>query len=248
MMTSNAPLLLLDHASAAASVAVVDCEGKVLASSLELRPQMQAERLALMVQECLKNAGLRPSQLGAIVCQRGPGSYTGLRIGAALAQGIALPWNIPMLGVSTLEAMAWGWWHQDSSMHYSYSKVISMMDARRMEVFCGVYGWRNEALEILSPGSALVLDKGAFSAWEGHDVALVGDGVPKWRNLLVESQQIERWQSAIFVSDWQCTAASWAGLALRGLALGLTISPADFRVDYHKDFYSPSLKRREFSK
>jgi len=244
MKPSKSPLLLLDHASPVASVAVVDGEGKVLASSLELRPQMQAERLALMVQECLKDAGLRAPQLGAIACQRGPGSYTGLRIGAALAQGIALPWNIPMLGVSTLEAMAWGWWHQDSSLSSRCSTVISMMDARRMEVFCGVYGWTSGTLEVLAPGSALVLDQDAFSDWAGHKVALVGDGVAKWRNLLVESQQIERWQDAVFVSDWQCNAASWAGLALRGLALGLTISPADFRVDYYKDFYSPSLQGR----
>ncbi|NBV04368.1 MAG: tRNA (adenosine(37)-N6)-threonylcarbamoyltransferase complex dimerization subunit type 1 TsaB [Cytophagia bacterium] len=244
MKPSTSPLLLLDHASPVASVAVVDGEGKVLASSLELRPQMQAERLALMVQACLKDAGLRPAQLGAIACQRGPGSYTGLRIGAALAQGIALPWNIPILGVSTLEAMAWGWWHQDSSLSSRCSTVISMMDARRMEVFCGVYGWTSGTLEVLASGSALVLDQDAFSAWAGHRVALVGDGVAKWRNLLVESQQIERWQEAIFVSDWQCNAASWAGLALRGLALGQTNSPADFRVDYHKDFYSPSLQGR----
>ncbi len=248
MKPSNAPLLLLDHASPAASVAVVDREGKVLASSMELRPQMQAERLALMVQECLKDAGLLPSQLGAIACQRGPGSYTGLRIGVALAQGIAMPWNIPMLGVSTLEAMAWGWWHQEPSRRYRYSKVISMMDARRMEVFCGVYGWNAGTMEVLSSGSALILDKDKFSTWAGQGLAMIGDGVVKWRNLLVESQQFDRWQEAVFVSNWQCTAASWAGLALRGLALGLTISPSDFRVDYHKDFYSPSLQGREFSK
>lgn len=237
----DSPLLLLDHASAAASVAVVNCDGVVLASSLELRPQMQAERLALMVQECLKDAGLRPHQLGAIACQRGPGSYTGLRIGAALAQGIALPLNIPMLGVSTLEAMAWGWWHQEPSRITRYPKVISMMDARRMEVFCGVYRWGHDALEILSPGSALILDEGVLCDWASDGVALVGDGVAKWRAFLIESQLIDRWEGACFVSDWQHTALSWAGLALHDLEQGRILSPADFRVDYHKEFYIPSL-------
>jgi tRNA threonylcarbamoyladenosine biosynthesis protein TsaB len=241
MHPSDSPLLLLDHAGAAASVAVIDRDGVVLASSFELRPQMQAERLAKMVQDCLKEVGLRPPQLGAIACQRGPGSYTGLRIGAALAQGLALPWNIPILGVSTLEAMAWGWWHEEPCRLLRYPRVIPMMDARRMEVFCGVYAWNRHALEILMQGTAMILQKDSLSSWAGGDVAMLGDGVVKWQAFLAESQQCHRWQGAVFVQDWLHTASSWSGLALYYLAEGRSESPRDFRVDYHKDFYSPSL-------
>lgn len=241
MPRSDSPLLLLDHAGASASVAVVDGDGAVLTSSLELRPQMQAERLAVMVQDCLREAGLHPSQVGAIACQRGPGSYTGLRIGAALAQGIALPWGIPIVGVSTLEAMAWGWWHDEPSRLQRYPKVISMMDARRMEVFCGVFAWNGYAPDILMQGSALILQEDSLSSWAGADVALLGDGVAKWQDLLVASQQHHRWEGAAFVQGWQSTAPSWAGLALHYLAEGCCVSPEHFRVDYHKDFYSPSF-------
>jgi len=241
MPRPDSPLLLLDHAGAAASVAVVDGDGVVLSSLLELRPQMQAERLAGMAQDCLREAGLHPSQLGAIACQRGPGSYTGLRIGAALAQGIALPWDIPIVGVSTLEAMAWGWWHEEPYRLQRYPKVIPMMDARRMEVFCGVYSWNYNATEILMHGSALILQEESLSSWAGADVALLGDGVAKWQALLLASQHSHRWDGAAFVQDWQSTASSWAGLALHYLETGRSESPELFRVDYHKDFYSPSL-------
>lgn len=242
MIQSTSPLLVLDHAGSAASVAVVDSAGRVLASALEVRSQMQAERLALMVQDCLKDAGLKPNELKGIACQRGPGSYTGLRIGAALAQGIALPWNLPILGVSTLETMAWGWWDQEPSRKALVPQVISMIDARRMEVFCGVFGWGPKGMEIKLPGTALILHQEAFKEWCGTQVAMVGDGSVKWKNLLLESQGIDLWMGATFDGEWQSTATSWVGLALLYWERGRMVPPADFRVDYHKEFYSPFLQ------
>ena len=89
-----------------------------------------AERLHIHIDEVLKTAQISKNQLNAIAISKGPGSYTGLRIGVSAAKGLCFALNIPLISVPTLEALA----HQ---IENPKGTIVAMLDARRMEVYSG---------------------------------------------------------------------------------------------------------------
>lgn len=100
-------LLALDTCLASCSVAVFDGDSqRVIAAQCELMDRGQAEALAPMVQNVLANAGLGMDAITAIAATTGPGTFTGVRIGLAMAQGLALPRALPIIGISTMQATA----------------------------------------------------------------------------------------------------------------------------------------------
>ncbi len=100
-------ILALDTSLGACSVAVVETgSARLLAGRYEERPKGHGEVIMGMIKSALGEAGLKPSDLKAVVCTTGPGSFTGLRIGIAAARGLALGLDIPALGISTLETLA----------------------------------------------------------------------------------------------------------------------------------------------
>jgi tRNA threonylcarbamoyladenosine biosynthesis protein TsaB len=100
-------ILAIDTALSACSAAIVR-DGEALATRVEPMARGQAERLAPLVDELMDEAGLRFDQLDAIAVTRGPGAFTGLRVGLAFARGLALALDKPCLGFSTLEVLAAG--------------------------------------------------------------------------------------------------------------------------------------------
>lgn len=100
-------ILAVDTALSACSAALLR-SGEVLTSRVEPMAKGQAERLAPMTQELLTEAGITPAQLDRIAVTRGPGAFTGLRIGLAFARGLAVALNRPCVGISTLEVLAHG--------------------------------------------------------------------------------------------------------------------------------------------
>jgi len=124
-------VLALDSASRHCSVAVCDAEG-VRAEASEASGETHARHMMVLIDEVLRCAGLAMGQIDGIAVCRGPGSFTGVRIAMATAKGLAAAAGLPLVGVSSLAALAWplsdfpGW-------------ICPMLDARRHEVYFARY-------------------------------------------------------------------------------------------------------------
>ena len=124
--------LAFDASTEACSVAL-SINNQVI-SEFQLCPQSHSLVLLPMIDKLLKRADHKLSQLDGIIFGRGPGSFTGVRIGTGVAQGLAFSADLPVVGVSTLQAMA-----QQAFMKHSISKVIATIDARMSEIYVGYY-------------------------------------------------------------------------------------------------------------
>ncbi len=124
--------LALDASTEACSVAL-QLDDKVSAS-YELCPQSHSLRLLPMIDELLKGAGIELADIDGLIFGQGPGSFTGVRIGVGVAQGLAFSANLPVVGVSSLQAMA-----QQAFIRHGEKQVIAAIDARMSEVYNGYY-------------------------------------------------------------------------------------------------------------
>lgn len=133
----NAPVILaIDTALGACSAAIVQ-GGVILGESEEPVPGRQSRVLVPMIESLLEKAGLAYKDMGAIACTLGPGGFTGIRVGLATARAIALAAGKPMIGVSTLETIAWG--------AKIEGDVLAVIDARRGQFYAQRFR-RNGAL------------------------------------------------------------------------------------------------------
>lgn len=173
-------ILALDTSTDACSVAL-NQNGEVT-SLFEIAAQSHTQRLLPMVDEILSSANLKLSQLDAIAFGRGPGSFTGLRICAGIVQGLAFGANIPVVPISTLQAMALQYFRHHESFD---GVVLPSLDARMNEVYWGLYKRHPETLcalvneEQVSPpadvvaqvGQQLVI--GVGSGWNYSELAAI---------------------------------------------------------------------------
>ena len=147
-------ILALDTATEACSVALLS-GGKIFSQD-ELSPRAHTQRILPMIDALLNQAGISLQQLDALAFGRGPGSFTGVRVGAGIAQGLAFGANLPVLPISNLLAMAEAAYRQLKA-----ENVVTLIDARMNEVYFAQYekseqGWREEVPEqVCSPEHAL---------------------------------------------------------------------------------------------
>jgi tRNA threonylcarbamoyladenosine biosynthesis protein TsaB len=137
-----------------------------------------AENLHVFIQDILEEASLKPNQLNAISVSSGPGSYTGLRIGFSAAKGLAYALQIPLIIIDTLQALT------SLVLNPANPQVLycPMIDARRMEVYLGMY---DSSLETIIPVKAFILDEHSIqSLSQKHLTYFFGDGMPKAKALL----------------------------------------------------------------
>ncbi len=126
----SAKILALDTATETCSVALM--VGDKVYSRSEFAPRDHTKKILPMVDEVLKEAGLTLNDLDALAFGRGPGSFTGVRIGIGIAQGLAFGADLPMIGISTLKAMAQGAYRKSGA-----ANVATAIDARMSEVYWG---------------------------------------------------------------------------------------------------------------
>jgi tRNA threonylcarbamoyladenosine biosynthesis protein TsaB len=153
------------------SVAVT-LDGKVLGALFHEELNAHAERVLGLIEELLASAGWTRSSLDRVAVGVGPGSFTGLRVGIALAQGIALGLDRPLIGVGSLRAMASGLPAEDSRTR------VAVLDARRSELFVAAYAPNGD--ELLAP-SALPMAEAETTlrtTLAGRSAVLVGEGAP----------------------------------------------------------------------
>jgi len=134
-----------------------------------------AERLHKYIDEVLSQANIEPKQLDAIAVSKGPGSYTGLRIGVSTTKGLCFALDKPLLAISTLEALA----HQ---VDVENGVIIPMLDARRMEVYSAVF---DASYVQIRETQAQILDESSFVDYLNKGkVYFIGNGVDKSKDII----------------------------------------------------------------
>ena len=176
-------ILAIDSSGIVASAAIVT-EDTVLAEYNTDYKKTHSETLLPMIDSLMKMTETDVNDLDAIAVAKGPGSFTGLRIGSATAKGLALAADKPIIEISTLEAMAY-------QLYGSKSVICPMMDARRHEVYYGAFRFEGEKLVRLLPDDAApasdVIEKLNVL---GESVMLTGDGIPVNRTALEQGLNI----------------------------------------------------------
>lgn len=216
-------ILAIDSSGMVASAAVVE-DDKVLAEFNINNKKNHSTTLLPMIDALTKFLQLDLETLDAIAVSRGPGSFTGLRIGSATAKGIALSLEKPIVEISTIETMAY-------QLFGVKGLICPLMDARRNQVYTGVYRFNEAALETVMEDSALdIEDVIKFLNAKGEPVMFLGDGVPVYKDVLKEKLDIP-YEFALAFQNRQ-RAAALGVLAVRYAEEGRTVASEMHRPQY----------------
>jgi tRNA threonylcarbamoyladenosine biosynthesis protein TsaB len=222
-------ILNIETATTACSVAVSENETLLAHETLD-NGYTHAENLHLFVKKTLALSGITPKDLDAVAVSRGPGSYTGLRIGTSAAKGFAFAMNIPLIAVDTLQLMTCMAVSQENkNMLY-----CPMIDARRMEVYTAQY---NAALGMVVPPTALIVDEQALPAYGDQALCFFGDGMQKCRSLL------EKLNQAFFIENIKPLAMYMPFLSYKKFKEGKTVDIATYEPFYLKEFIAGKKKK-----
>lgn len=191
-------ILCIETASTNCSVALAS-EGKVLALKEDYSDNYShAERLHIFIDELLKENNLQPRDLSAIAVSKGPGSYTGLRIGVSAAKGLCFSLDLPLISVPTLLSIAYQVPEEGTDF------IIPLFDARRMEVYTA--GFTADKKPLFDT-RAEILSEDSFSEYlERGKVSFIGSGVKKFRGICSH-------KNAHFIQDKLPSASEMAFLA-----------------------------------
>ncbi|WP_430459595.1 tRNA (adenosine(37)-N6)-threonylcarbamoyltransferase complex dimerization subunit type 1 TsaB [Thalassolituus sp. LLYu03] len=162
-------LLVLDASSALCSVALGNQEQHW--EITELQPRGHAQRLLPMVDEVIQAGGLSRRDINGLAYGRGPGSFTGIRIAASVMQGIAIALNLPVAGISSLQAVA-----QQAFDRSDATQVLAVMDAHMGEVFWGLFE-RQADLCCLTGAEHVGSPEQFRQALENFTGVIAGDGL-----------------------------------------------------------------------
>jgi tRNA threonylcarbamoyladenosine biosynthesis protein TsaB len=168
-------ILHIDTTTKKCSVALAQDGELMIQKELLSEEFSHSEQLHPFIEEVLKESGLKSSSLSAIAISKGPGSYTGLRIGVAAAKGLCFALDLPLIALNTLEIMV-----QPYEVS-PYSFIIPMLDARRMEVYTAIF---DETKKWIQETMAEVLTENTFTSIVNEQSCLIiGDGAIKFKTL-----------------------------------------------------------------
>ena len=214
-------ILCIETATTNCSVAL-SRDGEVVALKEDYNNKYShAERLHLFIREILEENQISNEDLKAIAVSKGPGSYTGLRIGVSAAKGLCFSLDIPLISVPTLTSLAY---QVDPE---STEFIIPLLDARRMEVYTACF---TSAKKQVLGTQALILEESSFAEYlEKGKVSFIGDGVEKFKNICSN-------KNAIFIEGKLPSANEMATLAHEKFLQEDFEDVAYFEPYYLKDF------------
>jgi tRNA threonylcarbamoyladenosine biosynthesis protein TsaB len=220
-------ILNLETSTSICSVSVTG-DGEILSLRERLDAKSHASQLIPFIAEALDESGLKPHDLSAIAVSKGPGSYTGLRIGVSTAKGMAYALNAPLIAIDTLYSMTSGYMDiHPELLNDSDTLLCPMIDARRMEVYSAVY---TTQLKLVRNIRAEVISKDSFLPLLLENcLHFFGDGAMKCNDLIQN-------KSAVFVPDFNPSATFMGRIAYTSFKKGLFENLAYFEPFYLKDF------------
>jgi len=184
--------------------------------------------LTTLIKNAVEQAGYNLNDLDAIAVGKGPGSYTGLRVGVSTAKGLCFALDKPLIAINTLEAMSL----QVIPFFAKDMLFCAMIDARRMEVYASVFDAENN---IILQTKAIIMDENSFvDLLQDRKIVFFGDGADKCKKLLSENP------NAIFINQEIRPSAQTVGqLAIQAFTNNNFEDLASFEPYYLKDFMSP---------
>lgn len=220
-----AVILCLETATTNCSVAL-SIDGKVeTIRELNTKNYSHAEKLHVFIEELLKETAIKKLDLQAIAVSKGPGSYTGLRIGVSAAKGLSFALDIPLISIPTLQSLAFQ--VSGSSLKETDYYSIPLIDARRMEVYSAVY---DSNFKEIRETRAEIIDENSFKKFlDQKKTVFLGDGSEKFKKICNHT-------NAIFLEDRFPSAGEMAGLAEKKYKISDTENVAYFEPYYFKEF------------
>ena len=215
-----AVILCLETSTTNCSVAIA-VDGEIIALQEDNNNKYShAEKLHSFIDQVLAESGTLKSSLQAIAVSKGPGSYTGLRIGVSAAKGLCFAIGVPLIAIPTLEALA----HQAVIEN---GCIIPMLDARRLEVYAAVFSSDNNQIR---ETKAEILDENSYDDYlKTNKVCFIGDGVQKFKALC-------KHKNAVFIDNKLPSAKQIGALAELKYHKNDFEDVAYFEPYYLKDF------------
>lgn len=223
-------ILCIETATEICSVALINND-KIIAFEHDLTGNSHASKLHLLVENVLQKANISFNDLNAVAISKGPGSYTGLRVGVSAAKGYCYVLKIPLLSINSLLSLANGYLMQNPN----YSGLICpMIDARRMEVYCAVF---DSNLNEILPTQAKIIDEHSFAnELAQNEIIFIGNGAEKC-NGKFETQNPK------FEIGYVCNATYLSSLAHKAFEQKQFEDVAYFEPYYLKDFVGTVAKK-----
>ena len=222
-------ILNIETSTEVCSVALAR-DGELMQKRENLAGQNHAMLLTVFINELLEKSNIKADQLDAVAVSGGPGSYTGLRIGVSVAKGICYGSKLPLITITSLEAMAhhviknFG---KNLPVKPGNALYCPMIDARRMEVYTSIYD--NNGL-LIRDIHADIIDHQSFISFLDHNpVVFFGNGATKCREAITH-------KNAIFIDDILTSAIHMVPLSERNYALRHFSDVAYYEPFYLKDF------------
>ena len=227
-------ILQIDTATSVCSVALSRAGETIAVAELD-EPNVHASKLTRLIEQVMKDASLQLSDLSAVAVSKGPGSYTGLRIGVSTAKGLCYGLEIPLIGIDSLHSLASGFLDQNPVLPEN-ALLYPMIDARRLEVYLSVF---DKNLALKQPTKAQILDSTYFDDVAGDiPLFLFGDGADKFEELFAGGATIH------IVPGFKQSAAFLSRLAYQAFQDSKFEDVAYFEPFYLKDFVPLKSKKK----
>jgi len=201
--------------------------------------KVHSTMLTVFIDEVLKQAGIRPDRLDAVCISKGPGSYTGLRIGVSTTKGLAYGLDIPVIGINSLAALAHGMILSGNTTGPGPKPdnilLCPMIDARRMEVYTALFDMR---MNTIKDTSAMIIDSHSFSKeLNAHQVLFFGNGAFKLKGVIEHP-------GARIIGDFVASARHMIPAAVEAYTNRTFEDTAYFEPFYLKDFVATTPKNK----
>ena len=220
-------ILSIETATTICSIAIHQ-NGNLLFHQEMFLEQSHSSKLVPAIENALKTLEITPNDLVAIAISKGPGSYTGLRIGTSTAKGFCFALNIPLIAINTLQTMAL----KVSNLGLS-KKMIPLLDARRMEVFTEVFDENAHSIEEAKP---LIIEENSFEEHLNREPHLIfGNGMLKFKEICTN-------KNALFLNNIYPSAVQVGELAWGKFQRSEFEDLVYFEPFYLKEFFTTAKK------
>lgn len=223
-------ILSIETATKVCSVAMHH-DGKLLGSQELHIDRSHSEYLAVMIKDLINYIGVETKELSAVAVSKGPGSYTGLRIGVSTAKGLCFGLDIPLISVNSLLSMA----YEVNKYNLEGHDLIPMLDARRMEVYCLL---TDHQLNLKQETHSRILEEASFEKeLKDNPILFFGNGMPKSRDMLGKNDK------AFFIDGLYPKASNIGFLAYDKFTNKDFENTVTFEPFYLKDFIATKPRK-----